>query len=116
MKEKLALLMQDKRLLLLVLALLCAASFFPAQQSMTQEERRLANTLSQIDGAGRVQVTIYYSESGSAFGGGKTCTGVLAVCEGAGDIAVRLRLTEALETLLGLDGGQVAVLKMEESS
>ncbi|MBQ4552597.1 MAG: hypothetical protein IJA59_06575 [Clostridia bacterium] len=115
MKEKIALLWQDKRVLLLLLALLCAASFLPAQEGMTQEEKRISRTLSQIDGAGRVQVTLFYTESGSAFGGGKTCTGALAVCEGAGDIAVRLRLMQALETLLGLDSRQVAVLKMEES-
>ena len=42
-------------------------------------------------------------------------TGALAVARGAGSAAVRLRLTEALETLLGLSPGSVLVLEMEDS-
>ena len=42
-------------------------------------------------------------------------TGALAVARGAGSAAVRLRLTEALETLLGLSPGSVLVLEMEGS-
>ncbi len=47
-------------------------------------------------------------------GGGKTVSGALAVAEGAANIGVRLRLTEALETLLSLPPGSVIVLEMEE--
>ena len=41
-------------------------------------------------------------------------TGALAVAEGAGQTAVRLRLTEALETLLSLPPGSALVLEMGE--
>ena len=82
---------------------------------MTREEKRLAETLSCVQGAGRVRVTLYYAESGGTLtGGNKKVTGALAVAEGAGNIGVRLRLTEALETLLSLPPGSAIVLEMEE--
>lgn len=115
LNERLKNLLQDKRWLAVLIACLCALIFLPQEAQMTQEEKRISATLSQIDGAGRVQVTLYYSESSTAFGGGKACVGALAVGEGAGDIAVRLRLQEALQTLLGLEAKDVVVLKMEES-
>ncbi|MBQ9299475.1 MAG: hypothetical protein IJ214_03075 [Clostridia bacterium] len=82
---------------------------------MTREERRLADTLSSIQGAGRVRVTLYYGQSGGALSGSaQKVTGALAVASGAGSVGVRLRLTEALETLLSLPPGSVLVLEMEE--
>ena len=81
---------------------------------MTAQEKRLAGTLESVAGAGQVRVTLYYEESGGAFGSGKALRGALVVASGAGDMAVRLRLTEAVETLLNLPGGSVMVLKMEE--
>ncbi len=115
LNERLKNLLQDKKLLVLLIAFLCALILWPQDAQMTQEEKRIAATLSQIAGAGRVQVTLYFSESSTAFSGGKSCVGALAVSEGAGDIAVRLRLQEALQTLLGLKAKDVVVLKMEES-
>lgn len=82
---------------------------------MTREEKRLADTLSSVQGAGRVRVTLYYEQSGGAFSGAaQRVTGALAVARGAGSVGVRLRLTEALETLLSLEPGSVLVLEMEE--
>ena len=81
---------------------------------MTAEEKRVAETLARVAGAGEVRVTLYYSEGGSAFGSAKSLAGALVVAEGAGDIAVRLGLTEAVETLLDLPPGSVMVLRMEE--
>ena len=81
---------------------------------MTGEDKRLADTLSCVQGAGRVRVTLYYAESSGMLTGGKTVSGALAVAEGAANIGVRLRLTEALETLLSLPPGSVIVLEMEE--
>lgn len=103
-----------------LLPLLAALAVFllttgAGENGMTAEERRLAATLSSVQGAGQVRVTLYYAEDGGAFGGGaRAVTGALAVASGAGEIGVRLRLTEALETLLGLPAGKVLVLKMEE--
>ena len=86
------------------------------EPTMTAEERRIASALSQIQGAGEVRVTLYYAETGGAFASAqRQITGALAVARGAGSAAVRLRLTEALETLLGLSPGSVLVLEMEGS-
>lgn len=41
--------------------------------------------------------------------------GVLVVAEGAGDIGVRLKLFEAVQTFLAIDGDKVEVLKMEHT-
>lgn len=109
--------MRVRPALLIVPALLVALLLLwgSGEGGMTGEEKRLSQTLSAIQGAGRVRVTLYYAESGGAFsGGGKQVTGALAVAEGAGQIGVRLRLTEALETLLSLPPGSVLVLEMEE--
>jgi len=106
----------DKKRMALVIVMLLALLFVfrGEENSMTQMEKRIAQTLSQTAGAGRVQVSIYYDQTSSAFGGGGNVPlGALAVCEGAGDIAVRIRLTEALKTLLGLEASQVMVLEME---
>ena len=81
---------------------------------MTGEERRIAQTLSCVQGAGKVRVTLYSAQPGTAFGGGAQTSGALVVAQGATDVRVRLRLTEAVETLLGLPPGSVLVLEMEE--
>ena len=41
--------------------------------------------------------------------------GVLVVAEGAGDISVRVKLLEAVQTFLAIDGDKVEVLKMEHT-
>ncbi|MBQ7520136.1 MAG: hypothetical protein IJU12_07445 [Clostridia bacterium] len=100
--------------LLLLSAFLLLAK--PEGAAMTGEEKRIAGALTQIQGAGEVRVTLYYAESGGAFAAAqRQITGALAVARGAGSAAVRLRLTEALETLLGLSPGSVLVLEMEGS-
>ncbi|MBR5110175.1 MAG: hypothetical protein IK099_08265 [Clostridia bacterium] len=105
-----------------VLALLCCAAALlllppgsgkPA--AMTEEEQRVSATLEQIAGAGSVRVSIYYAQEASAFGGGsRTPVGAVIVARGAGDIAVRLNLLRAAETLLGLNASQVDVFLMED--
>ena len=105
-----------------LLALLCCAAallLFPQGSGkpagMTEEEQRVSATLSKIAGAGDVRVSIYYAQEASAFGGGsRTPVGAVIVAQGAGDIAVRLNLLRAAETLLGLDASRVDVFLMEE--
>lgn len=81
---------------------------------MTGEERRLAQTLSCVQGAGKVRVTLYYAEeNGLLAAAPKRVAGALVVAAGAGNASVRLRLTEAVETLLSLPPGSVMVLEME---
>ena len=103
--------------------LLCAGAYLlstlplasPAAP-MTEEEKRLSATLSRIAGAGEVRLSIYYAQTASAFGGSgqKTPVGAVIVARGAGDVAVRLNLLRAAETLLGLSASQVEVFPMEE--
>ncbi len=105
-----------------LLALVCCAAallLFPpggaVKAGMTEEEQRVSATLSRIAGAGEVRVSIYYAQEASAFGGGnRSPVGAVIVAQGAGDIAVRLNLLRAAETLLGLDANRVDVFLMEE--
>ena len=88
----------------------------PASAAMTEEEQRVSATLSRIAGAGEVRVSIYYAQEASAFGSSaKTPVGAVIVARGAGDIAVRLNLIRAAETLLGLTAREVDVFQMEDA-
>ena len=90
--------------------LICAAlcMILGAQgESASTEEGRLSRVLSAIDGAGAVEVAVYYEDS-------LPC-GAVVVAEGASDIAVQLRLISAVTTLLGIDQGRVAVYQKEGS-
>ena len=84
----------------------------------SQQEKRLAEVLGTIEGAGRVEVALFYARpeteafAVSSSGGP---TGALVVAEGAGDMAVRLNLVRAVRTLLGLPESAVDVFVMEES-
>lgn len=112
-------LLRDKRRMLIAaaaIALVVIACMLPGEQNegMTGEERRIAQTLESVSGAGRVRVTLYYAPQSTGFGSAQQMVGALAVASGAGDIAVRLSLTQALETLLDLPTENVLVLRMEE--
>ncbi|MBQ4581538.1 MAG: hypothetical protein IJA83_12840 [Clostridia bacterium] len=70
------------------------------------EEIRISRVLSAIDGAGTVEVAVHYEDS-------IPCSAVV-VAQGAGDVAVQLRLMSAVTTLLGLDQNRVAIYEREE--
>ena len=76
-------------------------------ESASTEESRISRVLSAIDGAGTVDVAVYYEES--------VPCGAVVVAEGAGDVAVRLRLVSAVTTLLGIGQSRVAVYEREGS-
>ena len=82
----------------------------------TELEARIARTLSAVDGAGRVEVTIRMrdTESGASLGMAKRTQsipcGAVAVAQGANDPLVALQLHEALCALLGLAPGAVSVI------
>ena len=69
------------------------------------EESRISRVLSAIEGAGSVDVAVYYEES--------VPCGAVVVADGAADVAVQLRLVSAVTTLLGIDQGRVAVYQRE---
>ena len=76
--------------------------------SATEDEVRLARVLSAMEGAGQVEAAIFYTADEAAV----PC-GAVIVAEGAQNVAVRLQLTRAVCTLLGLEAGQVEVFKRE---
>ena len=105
---------------LLLIACAAACLLWPGSgggrgMGMTEEEQRVSATLARIAGAGETRVAIYYAKTASSFGGEKqTPVGAVIVARGAGNVAVRLQLQRAAETLLGLGPNAVEVFSMED--
>ena len=83
---------------------------------MTALERRIGDTLSEMQGAGRVRVVILTRQiqhGQTGFSGADTQempSGAVAVAEGADDPLVNMQLTQALCSLLGLPATAVTVM------
>lgn len=75
------------------------------EEGKTDKEIRLERVMEKIEGAGDTDVMIA-EENGCV-------TGVLVVSQGAEDIAVRLRLQNAVKTLLDVDNERINVMPME---
>lgn len=88
---------------LMCLMLGAAESTAPVQ---TDEEARLSRVLSAMAGAGSVEVAVFYQDETA-----DPC-GAVIVAQGADDVGVRLQLTRAVCTLLGLEASQVDVFKL----
>lgn len=69
------------------------------------EESRLSRVLSTIDGAGKVEVAVYYEDS--------VPCGAVVVADGADSVSVQLRLLSAVTTLLGIGQERVAIYERE---
>lgn len=82
-----------------------SASSTDTPSNMDLEESRLATVLSNIQGAGKVEVMISRNDD--------IVTGVLVVAEGARDISVLLKLLDATSTVMGVDKSIVEVYQME---
>ena len=101
---------------LLLMALLLVFLFAAAGGRHTESlESRTGRTLSLVEGAGRVEVTIRMREanvsSGFSAGRGEAVPcGAVAVAQGSDDPLVALRLHEALCALLGLPPSSVSVM------
>ena len=91
-----------------VAAALCLLLGFSgsAVSLQSDQEARLARVLSAMEGAGRVEVAVFYGAEDAA-----PC-GAVVVAEGADSVAVRLQLTRAVCTLLGLEAEQVDIFKL----
>lgn len=74
--------------------------------TQTEEEARLSRVLSAMAGAGEVEVAVFYQEEDAL-----PC-GAVVVAQGADDVSVRLQLTRAVCTLLGLEASQVDVFRL----
>ena len=83
---------------------------------MTALERRIGDTLSDVQGAGRVRVVILtrqVQQGQTGLSGAdmqEMPSGAVAVAEGANDPLVNMRLTQALCSLLGLPATAVTVM------
>lgn len=103
-------------LLLIPLFALLLFQLFPTGSTttggMTAQEKRIADALTQLKGAGRVHVVLHTPES-NLFSDGQMPAGVLILCEGAHDLTVQLRISLAVQTLLNLDAGQIRIFPME---
>lgn len=100
-------------LLILLLLAVGGLMLLPGHSTsaMTSEEMRISRTLSSIQGAGQTSITLYYAASSF---GDEQPVGAVIVSQGAADMAVRLRLIQAAQTLLGLESDHVAVFEMED--
>ena len=96
----------------LAFAALCLLFSSSGSQTASQEERRIAEVLSVIEGAGKVEVVLYHNRQ-NTFGSETSPTGAVVVAQGADDVEVRLQLTRAVRTLLGLPESAVDVFAME---
>ena len=74
-------------------------------KAASTEESRISRVLSAIDGAGTVEVAVYYEDT-------LPC-GAVVVADGAGDVTVQLRLISAVTTLLGIQQDRVAIYERE---
>lgn len=91
--------------LLLTLVCCTALCLLMTGGSSGSEEARISRVLSAMEGAGTVEVALHYDDS--------VPCGAVVLAEGADSIAVRLRLSEALSALLGIDECRIAVYKKE---
>ena len=71
----------------------------------SSEESRISRVLSAIDGAGTVEVAVYYEDA--------VPCGAVVVADGAGNVAVQLRLLSAVTTLLGITQNRVSIYERE---
>lgn len=91
-----------------VAALMLGGGASPSAES--RMEKRMAEVLGSISGAGKVQVALFYTDQEET----QRPTGAVVVAQGADDFAVRLELIRAVRTLLGLPEAAVDVFAMEE--
>ena len=75
----------------------------------SRQEARMGQVLSKISGAGQVEVALYYAREDA-----QAPEGAVIVAQGSRDIGVRLHLTRAAATLLGLDEDRICVFLMDE--
>lgn len=103
-------------LLVAAILLLCGGMLKgESRDAQTQLEERISRTLSQVAGAGKVQVVIQSQAIAQKQGGiyetaQERPSGAVAVAQGADDPLVRLELQEALCTLLGLPASAVSIV------
>lgn len=83
---------------------------------MTVDEKRVAQVLSAIEGAGKVEVALFYAKTTGTFAAETSLapSGAVVVAQGADNMEVRLNLIRAVRTLLTLEENAVDVFVMED--
>jgi hypothetical protein len=102
--------------LLLALSGVLLLTDFTSSGGQSAMEKRIGQVLSAMEGCGKVEISIYYGPETKNVWGDTTANnlpiGAVVVAEGADNVAVRLMLIRAVETLLGLDQQAVQVFPM----
>lgn len=115
------------RIFIILIVCVVAFSFITGSKSdgTSALEKRIAHVLSQVEGAGKVDVAIYSkrqsvptTSSVASFGVNtqeeSVPCGAVVVAEGAGSVRVQIALSNAIQTLLGIPPSSVEVLKRIE--
>lgn len=102
---------QDKGLIILIIgALALAILLFPAsnkgavEETPPDEEARLEELCSKIEGVGECRAMVTYKE-GEVYA-------VAVICRGADNPKVRERLTELITSMYGIGANRVTIQKM----
>ena len=92
----------------LFLVILCLIPEKSAEEvKYTDEESRLSAVVAEVEGVGRCEVMINYTDGGDVFG-------VIILCEGADSVQVRERLTDLLSSLYDIGANRISILKIRE--
>ncbi len=73
----------------------------------SNEETKLKELLSSIEGVGKTVVSVNIDNDNNKI------LGVVVVCEGAGELKVKLAITEAITTCLDVSSENIRILKMK---
>lgn len=87
----------------------------PTADVSTELELRLENILSKISGTGKVDVMITY-EAESADADSEPISskplGAVVIAQGADNLEVRIKIQQAVQTVLGIEARQVKIFEM----
>lgn len=74
----------------------------------------LESKLSQTEGVGEVSVLIYWSETAGGDESVYSPEGVIIICDGGNDIAVKMKLISSVAAYLGISENKINVLARGE--
>ena len=101
-------------LLALAVALIIFGSVGASDEGVDDSyESRVADICNSIEGVGKCRVLIYYGEPATRYSE-KKVEGIVVVCEGAGSVDVRRRLTDALSSFFGIGSNRVIIERMQK--
>lgn len=96
----------------LILIFLGGKSEKTVSESQISTEERIAVACSGVEGVGKCQVYLYYSQNDRSEATDEV-ESIIVVCEGADSVDVRLRLTKMLSSFFGIGANRVRIEKMK---